>query len=365
MDSAYFALIYNFLTNKVEQYGVDMMNNATGWVANFAFILVTLWVFFRGYRMVTGQSHESMMTTVTHMIKVSLIVAAAKAWSVGGNDLYDLLYKQLPQAVNQMVNGSDSTPASQIDKNLVLVSAASSAIDMVQVPIGDVVSDNAKARAAFLATIGIAAPAMTAGAMLLMYQVALALIVGLAPLFILSLMFEQTKDLFRRWLTYAIGTMFSMAVLSGMIAIVLDLTYRVAGAIWSADLITRLADLGNPGFNTAAMQQGGVGLLMTVIIITTPPMAAAFFNGAMGNFIPAPQVSAGKQAGGSAYSGGGGYNPAYAAPGSGHAPAAQARTSDVGSVGSTGGFSNPATTQRNYSSTVTNPDAIKSGGSQV
>uniref|UniRef100_UPI003D3036BD type IV secretion system protein n=1 Tax=Klebsiella pneumoniae TaxID=573 RepID=UPI003D3036BD len=35
--------------------------------------------------------------------------------------------------------------------------------------------------------------------------------VGLGPLFILCLLFDQTKQLFQRWLFYGIGTMFSMA----------------------------------------------------------------------------------------------------------------------------------------------------------
>ena len=58
---------------------------------------------------------------------------------------------------------------------------------------------------------------MTAGAMLLYYQVAKALIMGLAPLFIFFLVFDQTKELFRQWLMYAVGTLFSMAVLNAMV----------------------------------------------------------------------------------------------------------------------------------------------------
>ena len=33
-----------------------------------------------------------------------------------------------------------------------------------------------------------------------------------------------------------------------------------------------------------AMQQGGLGLLMTFFFVTVPPMAAAFFQGTLGHF---------------------------------------------------------------------------------
>lgn len=34
-----------------------------------------------------------------------------------------------------------------------------------------------------------------------------------------------------------------------------------------------------------AMQQGGLGLLMTLFLVTVPPMAAAFFQGTVGQFM--------------------------------------------------------------------------------
>ena len=45
---------------------------------------------------------------------------------------------------------------------------------------------------------------------------------------------------------------------------------------------------GGPGFggglNSAAVQQGGVGLIMSVLMVMAPPMAAMFFNGTLGQF---------------------------------------------------------------------------------
>jgi type IV secretion system protein VirB6 len=38
------------------------------------------------------------------------------------------------------------------------------------------------------------------------------------------------------------------------------------------------------GINSMALQQGGLGLLLTTMIISAPPMAAAFFQGTLGQF---------------------------------------------------------------------------------
>ncbi|MCC8535496.1 hypothetical protein LN474_00460, partial [Xanthomonas codiaei] len=38
------------------------------------------------------------------------------------------------------------------------------------------------------------------------------------------------------------------------------------------------------GISSMALQQGGLGLVLTTLIITAPPMAAAFFQGTLGQF---------------------------------------------------------------------------------
>jgi type IV secretion system protein VirB6 len=134
-----------------------------------------------------------------------------------------------------------------------------------------------------MATIGTASPPMAAGAMLLLYQFAMALFIGLGPLFILCLIFDQTKDLFRRWLMYGIGTIFSMALLSAVASMVLELTLRISGAMWGAKIVNNLLQNNTDGLSSTAIQQGGIGLLLSMLIVSVPPMAAMFFQGTLGS----------------------------------------------------------------------------------
>jgi len=110
----------------------------------------------------------------------------------------------------------------------------------------------------------------------------------------LFLLIDQTKSLFQRWLLYGIGTMFSMGVLSAMVSIALKMVTAVAEAFWATALAGSL--LGSDftdGMTSQAMQQGGMGLILTALIISAPPMAAMFFQGTLGQFMAFSQFGGG------------------------------------------------------------------------
>lgn len=366
MDSYLFALTYHWLTRHINDFALGAAARITDQITSLCLILVTVWVMIRGYRLVTGASREPPMVLVSHMIKVSLIVFAAKTASLTGSEVYNFLNTTLPQEINYAISGSTSDPVNQIDQNLLKVSAATSLIDMVQVPTTDPALAEEKARTSWMATVGIAAPAMTAGALLLMYQIAMALLTGLAPFFILCLIFDASKDLFRRWLMYLLSTLFSLAMLNLVISWVLSLTVAIAEATWTSDTITRMTGLSSQGFNTIALQQGGIGLLMTVLIISTPPMAAMLFNGTLGSFSPYASVNGGGTSGrpgphgqppgsyGGGY-GGGGYG------GGVYAPPTVAQGHVNSGAQNPGTFNSTAVAQRNVNQTAnpSNSDSTK------
>ena len=106
----------------------------------------------------------------------------------------------------------------------------------------------------WFAGIGTGGPAVMAGTMLLLNKIAMALFVGLGPLFILCLLFDQTKSLFGRWLYYGLGTMFSLSVLSVMVTLATDMVIAVAASFWTSALF----GAGPVGVARMALQQGGV-----------------------------------------------------------------------------------------------------------
>ena len=107
----------------------------------------------------------------------------------------------------------------------------------------------------------------------------MALVVGFGPFFILCRLFQATKSLFSKWLLYGIGTIFSLSVLTFTVS----LATKVVGAVGAA-FVAKWAMNGftGEGIGSMALQQGGLGLVLTTLIVTAPPMAAAFFQGTLG-----------------------------------------------------------------------------------
>ena len=293
MDFLYYVLIYNWLSDRIDTFGMNLMANLMTWASGIALVLVTLWIMIEGYRMLTGQSRGSMMAMVTNMTRIAVIVTAATTMSIFGANLHTFFTTGLSSEINHLFTGNSDTTAQTIDQNLAWTQLALATIDAVRVPPGDAANNGAKSSAMLLAGLGTAGPPMTAAAMLLLYQFTLALFIGLGPLFILCLIFDQTRDLFRKWLMYGIGTLFSMAVLAFVSSLVLQLTLRVSAALWATNIINAIIENDAEGFSSQALQQGGLGLLLTVLIVTVPPMAAMFFQGTLGTFTPYAQVNGG------------------------------------------------------------------------
>ena len=283
-DFFFFRLILGFLRDRIQDFGVELMGRVMSFVGMIALTVLTIWVLVQGYRIVTGQSREAMMGLVVNAVKATLIVGIATSMAMFGSGLHDFLTQDLNNHITYVVTGKNESPSAQIDESLGWMQMALSGVDVLDVA-QDTTIDNEKSRAMWMLGLGMGGPALVGGSLLLMYEVALALFIGLGPIFILCLLFESTKQMFHKWLWYGIGTMFSMAVLAAMVSISLDLVIRVAGAFWAnAALGNLIGSDFSDGISSQALQQGGMGMILTTLMITTPPMAAMFFQGTLGHF---------------------------------------------------------------------------------
>ncbi len=357
-DLLFYALISDFIRNEIDNFGFQLLERVSSLVGVAALSLVTIWVLFQGFRIISGQSRDSMMAFVLSVARVALIVTAATSLGVTSGELHEFISEKLPNSITATVTGDEGgTIEEQIDGNLAAMQFAMSSIDAINIVQDPTLNDDKK-RALAMVAVGTAGPAMIGGAMLLLYKVALALFVGLGPIFILCLIFDQTKSFFSRWLMYGISTMFSLAVLSAMIAISTKLVLGVAGAFWTTTTLSALTGISlTNGMTTIALQQGGVGLLLTVLIVTTPPMAAQFFNGAIGSASAFSQVGQGRgdwRSGdsGAAMSNAGrpGANPGE----TGYRGESGANANQSGSGTQTGGL--PQAARAGYNNPATNPN---------
>lgn len=352
-DFIFFRLILKYLRKEIEKFGIEILGNAMQWAGGIALTLLTLWIMIQGYRIATGQSRESMMALVTNSLRATLIVGLATTMAMFGTPMHQFLTKDVKKEIHWVVTGENTDPEDEIDKNLGYMQLAWSSIDMLDA-MDDNVLDAKKTRAMWFVGVGAGGPAVTAGISLLLYEIAMALFVGFGPIFILCLLFDQTKQLFSKWLFYGIGTMFSMAVLSAMISIALKMVSKVAIALWGTAILGSLTGLDtSDGMSSQALQQGGLGLILSVLIISAPPMAAVFFQGVMGQFSSYNNFAGGGQTA----SPGGGIPPSNRGYEGGYSPSSYSppvQNMEAGSASRASGFNSSPTTNTHSTGTYNN-----------
>ena len=212
-----------------------------------------------------------------------MILAAGQGFSV--RTLTDDLMSSVAEvmagdiAVAKCLKADSAYLGCKVDRNLMVMQAAMNFAGQLDTAEDPVLEDK-KTRASWFIGVGTAGPALVAGAMILMYKVAIALFIGLGPIFILCLLFKQTAPLFQKWLFYGLATIFASTMLAVMADICLDLVENVAGSLF----VTSLLGANSQGIMQAATQQLGLGLLLSTLLVSVPPMAGSFFNGVMGGF---------------------------------------------------------------------------------
>ncbi|TPD94543.1 type IV secretion system protein [Stenotrophomonas maltophilia] len=284
---AFFNVLFDLVNGRIESFQEDLLSRTTSWVSGIALTLLTLWVLMQGFLIVTGRSRESLMGLVVGSLRATLIVLVAGTMATGGTVVTELLTDTMPNEIHQVVAGNDDDIEDAINQNLMAMGLIFALVDALPTESSQ---DNAEEQRTItsLTGIGIAGPSVIGAAMLLLYKIALVLFVGFGPLFILCLLFQPTRELFKRWLLYGIGTMFSMAVLSFMVSVATQVVALTAAAMVTSYGVSSALGLGvglGGGLKSAAVQQGGVGLLMSVLMVMVPPIAAMFFNGTLGQFV--------------------------------------------------------------------------------
>ena len=260
-------------------------------------IVLTLWMKWYGYQMVTGNSQASAKDFVFKAVRAWIIIAFATGLAAGMGFSIRAVTTDLSNLISSAMTGS--TDASKctstasdsgfmgckIDQNLIRAQAAMAFVNQLDTG-GDAVLEDKKSKASLMTAAGIGGPAIVAGALMLTLKVSMALFICLGPIFIMCLLFKQTSQLFWKWLYYGLATMFATAMLAVVSDIAMDLVENISGALFVTNIFNSI--LGGTdataGVMQASLQQFGLGLILSTLLITTPPMAGSFFSQMMGQF---------------------------------------------------------------------------------
>lgn len=284
----FYTLVLDFISDEIAAFQEQLLARYAELFGVMALSILTIWIFLQGWRIVSGRSRDSMMALAGDSLRAMLIIGVATGWAGNSTALYTTLTDGLQTAIYGAVTGEVSEQQDlydKMDENMLITTIALGTVNSITAGTED--GSNAVSGESilmgFMAVMGAGGPALAGGTMILLNKIAMALFTGFGPLFIVCLLFEQTKPLFSKWLFYGIGTLFAGAVLYVMSTIAMNAMAAVSAAYWVSGLLQMSPD---GGLRQVTINTAGLGVILTALLVTAPPMAAMFFQGMLGQFTP-------------------------------------------------------------------------------
>ena len=297
-DGALYGSIRNYIAARIELLLEYTLSRNLSLALTMIGALFTLWIMVQGYLILTGRSQENLKAFIFNLGKTYIIILVALGVSSTSEFSLRTLTEVTTDGIASLMTGNSdvsectlkstsSLMGCKIDKSLTVAQASMAFINQIDTADNPNIAAQVE-RAKLFAGAGAAGPGIVTGTMLIIYRVAMALFVGFAPFFILCLMFKKTTPYFSKWLNYGLATMFSTALLAAMASISTDLVKIIAQSQYKYSKIASITGIitgeSVTGIFNSAMNQLGLGLMLSTVLIVVPPMAGNWFNGMMGTF---------------------------------------------------------------------------------
>ena len=282
----FFILIKTYVEILIMKFGDRGLSALSTVLIPSLMSMVTVWLMFEGYRILNGQSREPLNMFLWRGAKMVVIITVASWIMNNPTGLRDWISEHIKNPIASVIVGGEyASPEAMVDSSLLLMHLIMGAFGSLQAATSN---NNDGALANFIMASGVAqgAPAVVAGALLLLNEIALSLAILTAPAFILCLLYDPTKQYFQGWLKFFLGSLLTMAVLSVMVTIGLKvmLVYatKVLGEYGVGAAMAGSASQDRPGIAQITIMQGGLGLMMSTLMITAPLLVGNLIGSSLG-----------------------------------------------------------------------------------
>lgn len=288
ISAALFEEIRSYIVDLIGQFGYAGLGRMMAFAGAVGTVWLTIWFMVQGYRIATGQSRESLHVFIVRAITVTAIVAVAQGLAIFGQDLASLVLDLRNSIALAITGGEYEDPSKMVGEVLTGMLTLQIAMDLAPV-LGPSSGNNLNMAntLSFITGAGQALPALIAGGLMLLNEIAMHLCLVMAPLCLLAYVFDQTRFMFVTWAKFTVSTLFSMVVITVVTVIALKATIMLGTALLAMDGVSSgLAFLniktGSLYLRDIATISGGLGMLLTTLILGTPPLMTNFFSGQVG-----------------------------------------------------------------------------------
>ena len=188
----FFILIKTYVEILIMKFGDRGLSALSTVLIPSLMSMVTVWLMFEGYRILNGQSREPLNMFLWRGAKMVVIITVASWIMNNPTGLRDWISEHIKNPIASVIVGGEyASPEAMVDSSLLLMHLIMGAFGSLQAATSN---DNGSAFSNFIMASGVAqgAPAVVAGALLLLNEIALSLAILTAPAFILCLLYDPS-----------------------------------------------------------------------------------------------------------------------------------------------------------------------------
>ncbi|KLT73698.1 hypothetical protein PL75_01770 [Neisseria arctica] len=255
-----FIFIKLYMEKLITQFGDKGLQAVSAVFMPAVGVMVSVWVMLEGYRILNGQTREPLTAVFWKVGKVVVITTIA-GWIMGNTgEIREWFNDNIKDAITTVIVGNEyGSPESMVDATLLIMQLVMATFGQIHATVNP---EQGNSMANFISMSGISqgAPAVVAGSLLLLNQVAISLSLMTAPAFILALLYEPTKGYFQGWLKFTLSALLTLAVLTAMVTICLKIVLVYSSAVLAKYEVLRFLESSTEGIAQTTMMQGGLGL---------------------------------------------------------------------------------------------------------
>lgn len=297
-DFHFFTDTINHVSGVLTTYVSDTSATIIGGFAGVATTLVTIYVILWGWSMMRGMITEPITDGVTRIVRLAIIVGLATNIGLYSGYVADFLWNSPDALASLIASGhSDSlTNANFLDTLFGKMYDFGKAFQEKAYASPGLFPDFGLLAAAWAVWIFGLVATLYAGFLLVLSKIALAVLLAVGPLFILTTVFEGTKRFFDVWVGQALNYVFLVMLTAATIKLLLTIVSMYLDAVFGAYASAGGAD---PSYTEIfpMLALCGIGVL---VLVQMPSIASALGGGVALSTLGAARWTYAKATGGAA-----------------------------------------------------------------
>lgn len=224
-DYHFYEDTFKKLNNALTTYVGDVSGNVISAISGVAYSMLMIYMMLWGWTTLRGMISEPITDGVTRIVRLAVIVGIALNLGRYATFISTFLWNT-PDAIASIVANGYSNPQSNVqflDSLMSKLFDVGSAYYQAGFANPGMFPDFGKLAVAFLIWIAAVAGTGYAAFLLALSKIALAILLGIGPIFVLLLIFEGTKRFFEAWLAQALNYVFLVILAAGAIKLMMTI----------------------------------------------------------------------------------------------------------------------------------------------